>query len=90
MSVAADGPLVATTGNWPAGVGITLRADALGVLFAVFLMSVAMGGAAQVWHTAQKREKERELLFDPETYQGRSTASARLPGALIDGMSFTL
>lgn len=35
----------------------------LGVLFAIFLMSVAMGGAAQVWHTAQKREKERELLF---------------------------
>lgn len=35
----------------------------LGVLFAVFLMSVGMAGAAQVWHTAQKREKERELLF---------------------------
>ena len=34
-SVAADGTVRATTGEWPAGVGITLRADALGVLFAV-------------------------------------------------------
>jgi hypothetical protein len=35
----------------------------LGVLFAVFFISVGLGGAAEVWHTAQKREKERELLF---------------------------
>src|SRR5687768_9427379 len=34
-SVLSDGPEAATTGNWPAGVGITLRADALGVIFAV-------------------------------------------------------
>ena len=33
--VLADGPVRETTGGWPAGVGITLRADALGVLFAV-------------------------------------------------------
>ena len=34
-SVLSDGPVIATTGDWPAGVGITLRADALGVLFAL-------------------------------------------------------
>jgi multicomponent Na+:H+ antiporter subunit D len=39
--VLADGPVRETTGDWPAGVGITLRADALGVLFAV-LSSVAV------------------------------------------------
>ncbi|HET6547021.1 MAG TPA: oxidoreductase, partial [Solirubrobacter sp.] len=33
-SVLSDGPVQATTGDWPAGVGIALRADALGVLFA--------------------------------------------------------
>jgi predicted Zn-dependent protease len=33
---------------------------------------------------------ERELLLDPDTYGGRSTRSARLPGALVDGMTFTL
>lgn len=31
-----------------------------------------------------------EMLLDPSTYRGRSTASARLPGALIAGMRFTL
>jgi multicomponent Na+:H+ antiporter subunit D len=40
-SVLSDGPVTATTGDWPAGVGITLRADALGVLFAL-LSSVAV------------------------------------------------
>ena len=32
-SVLSDGAVTATTGDWPAGVGIDLRADALGVLF---------------------------------------------------------
>jgi multicomponent Na+:H+ antiporter subunit D len=40
-SVLSDGPATATTGDWPAGVGISLRADALGVLFAL-LSSVAV------------------------------------------------
>ena len=44
--VLTGGPLVLTTGNWPLGVGITLRADALGVTFA--LLSVAMLAAAAV------------------------------------------
>jgi multicomponent Na+:H+ antiporter subunit D len=34
-SVLSDGPVRVTTGDWPAGVGIALRADALGVVFAV-------------------------------------------------------
>jgi predicted Zn-dependent protease len=34
--------------------------------------------------------RERELLIDPNTYSARSTRSARLPGALIDGFEFTL
>jgi len=33
---------------------------------------------------------EAELLLDPSTYGGRSTASARLPGALVEAMRFTL
>ena len=39
--VLPEGSVVVTTGDWPAGVGITLRADALGVLFAV-LSSLAL------------------------------------------------
>jgi multicomponent Na+:H+ antiporter subunit D len=35
MTVMSDGPVVVTTGLWPVGVGITLRADALSVVFAV-------------------------------------------------------
>lgn len=39
--VLADGPVEITTGDWPIGVGIVLRADALGVLFAL-LSSLAL------------------------------------------------
>ncbi|MEX2194592.1 MAG: proton-conducting transporter membrane subunit [Thermoleophilaceae bacterium] len=41
VSVLSDGQVAGTTGDWPAGVGITLRADALGVLFAL-LSSLAL------------------------------------------------
>jgi predicted Zn-dependent protease len=34
--------------------------------------------------------RERELLLDPSTYGARSTASARLPGALLRSLRFTL
>ncbi len=34
--------------------------------------------------------RERELLIDPSTYEERSTSSARLPGALIRSLRFTL
>jgi predicted Zn-dependent protease len=33
---------------------------------------------------------EREMLLDPSSYGARSNSSARLPGALVDGVSFTL
>ena len=33
---------------------------------------------------------ERELILDPSTYEARSVASARLPGALIEDLRFTL
>jgi type II secretory pathway pseudopilin PulG len=35
----------------------------LALLFAVAVMGLALAGAGQVWQTAAKREKERELLF---------------------------
>jgi predicted Zn-dependent protease len=34
--------------------------------------------------------EEREHILDPGTYHQRSNSSARLPGALIDGFTFTL
>jgi len=34
--------------------------------------------------------RERELILSPETYDCRSVASARLPGALVDDFVFTL
>jgi type II secretory pathway pseudopilin PulG len=35
----------------------------LAVLFAVLIMGVMLGMAADVWHTTRLRERERELLF---------------------------
>jgi type II secretory pathway pseudopilin PulG len=35
----------------------------LGVLFAIVIMGMALATTGQFWSTAQKREKERELLF---------------------------
>ncbi len=34
--------------------------------------------------------RERDMLLDPSTYGARSSASARLPGALLSGLRFTL
>jgi hypothetical protein len=34
--------------------------------------------------------EERELVFDPHTYEQRSTCTTRLPGALIDNFTLTL
>ena len=39
--VFSSGPITVTTGNWPSGIGITLRADSLGMLFAA-LSSLAL------------------------------------------------
>jgi len=49
-TVMSNGPIVVTTGDWPVGVGITLRADVLGVLFA--LLSVLVLLAATVHEVA--------------------------------------
>lgn len=35
----------------------------LGILFAVAIMGAVLAAAGTVWHTAQQREKERDLLF---------------------------
>lgn len=35
----------------------------IGVLILVAMMGVALAAAGEVWHTAQQREKEQELLF---------------------------
>ena len=56
ISVLSDGPVVVTTGNWPAGTGITLRADALGVIFAL-LSSLAL--LAAVVHEVLEGVRER-------------------------------
>jgi len=56
--VLTTGSVAMTTGNWPLGVGITLRADALGVTFA--LLSVTMLSAAVV-HEAFDGPGEREF-----------------------------
>src|SRR3954453_21833267 len=58
VDVLTHGPITVTTGNWPVGVGITLRADALGVTFA--LLSVATLTAAVV-HEALAPFGEREF-----------------------------
>jgi multicomponent Na+:H+ antiporter subunit D len=46
LRVAATGPVQMVTGGWPAGVGIVLRADALGVAFAVVSQLVLLTAAA--------------------------------------------
>ena len=35
----------------------------LALLLAIVIMGLVLGAAAEVWHTAVQREKERELLF---------------------------
>ena len=48
-TVLRDGAVQTVAGDWPVGVGITLRADALGVLFAVLSLGVLL--AALVYET---------------------------------------
>jgi type II secretory pathway pseudopilin PulG len=35
----------------------------IGLLILVAMMGIALAAAGEIWHTAQKREKEQELLF---------------------------
>lgn len=56
VSVIGDGPVETTTGGWPAGVGIVLRADALGVLFALLSsLSVLAATAHEVLGGVRER-----------------------------------
>ena len=41
----------------------------LAVLFVVALMGVGLKATAELWHTAQTREKERELLYAGAQYR---------------------
>lgn len=41
----------------------------IGLLILVAMMSVALAGAGEVWHTAQQREKEQELLFAGDQFR---------------------
>src|SRR5690606_28669455 len=45
-NVLASGPVEIVTGGWPVGVGIRLRADALGVLFAVLSTGALLAALA--------------------------------------------
>jgi multicomponent Na+:H+ antiporter subunit D len=58
VSVLGDGRVVITTGDWPAGVGITLRADALGVLFALLSSLTLLAATAH-----EVLEGVRERVF---------------------------
>ncbi|SDQ41484.1 complex I subunit 5 family protein [Quadrisphaera sp. DSM 44207] len=53
--VLPDGQVTVATGGWPAGVGIVLRADALGVTFAILSVLVLLASAA----AACARPRER-------------------------------
>jgi type II secretory pathway pseudopilin PulG len=53
----------------------------IGVLVLVALMGIALAAAGQVWQTAQKREKERELLFIGQEFRLALTRyAAHTPG----------
>jgi len=55
-AVLPDDTVVVTTGDWPVGIGITLRADALGVLFAL-LSSLSLLAATVVEVLDSVRER---------------------------------
>lgn len=48
-SVTQHGPLEIVTGGWPAGIGIRLRADALGAFFAAVSIGVVAGSYCVEW-----------------------------------------
>jgi multicomponent Na+:H+ antiporter subunit D len=56
IEVLGDGPVRVVTGDWPVGIGITLRADALGVLFAL-LSTIAL--LAAIVHEVLEGVRER-------------------------------
>lgn len=52
----------------------------LGLLFFIALMGVTLALTGVVWHTAQKREKERELLFVGNQFRQAIAAYYNSPG----------
>lgn len=48
---------------WPAPAARQCGFTYIGLLIAVAIIGAALAGAGVVWHTAQQRERERELLF---------------------------
>jgi multicomponent Na+:H+ antiporter subunit D len=57
LRVRGEGALTLTTGGWPAGIGITLRADALGLTFV--LVSLVVLAAALLYQLAAGRPARR-------------------------------
>ena len=55
---ATDGPVTFTTGGWPQGVGISFKADALGLLFAILSVSTL---TAATTHEVLEGVREREF-----------------------------
>jgi type II secretory pathway pseudopilin PulG len=49
----------------------------IALLLAVAVHGAVVAAAASVWHTAQKRERERELLFIGEQFRGAIRAYAQ-------------
>lgn len=48
VEVMERGPILVTTGDWPRGVGITLRADAAGLVFAMLSVGVILAASAHM------------------------------------------
>ena len=62
--VLVDGPRTIVAGDWPVGVGIALRADALGAVFAMLSMGVLLAGLAyEVVEGMQSRKTPALVLF---------------------------
>lgn len=64
VTTIADGPRAVVAGDWPAGVGIVLRADALGAVFALLSLAVLLAALAhQVVAGVERRALPSFVLF---------------------------
>ncbi|MGI8439043.1 MAG: complex I subunit 5 family protein [Thermoleophilaceae bacterium] len=64
FEVLQDGPVTMVPGGWPAEVGIRLRADALGVLFAALSLAVLLAALSyEVIHGVDSRTFPAVVLF---------------------------
>ena len=66
VDVVDSAAVVVTTGDWEPGVGITLRADALGVVFAVLSTLVLLAATDGASLRAQNDSAATQLTFVPE------------------------